>query len=216
MLTNNLHEVDKTWTKAISSDDVVCYERRLNKCFYLEHRSSAVLDSSLEDVVEVLRDVTAYPEWMYECSEARLLKQDGELSKLIHCVLGLPRDAWHSDIIISARSLVDLNGSKMVITLKSVDDPDFKHPDLNTSHSCMRVTGFKGSWRLEELGKNSTLVDFTAHADLGMQAGEYLVNNMMHKLPHTPFVNLREKVKQVWHTQAEKQRHPQMRILETL
>jgi ribosome-associated toxin RatA of RatAB toxin-antitoxin module len=179
MLSNNVLNFNQKWTKIVSNEGVICYERKLTRSYYLEHRADAVIDSSIENVVEVLKDIPAYPKWMYNCTEAKILEGDDELSKVIYYAQGSSFGNFGSDIILSVRALVDLNSGKMIITLKSIDDHAYRHPDIKTSANRIRLTSFRGSWRLEAQSKTSTIVNFTVHANPGKQKREYMVNNLM-------------------------------------
>jgi ribosome-associated toxin RatA of RatAB toxin-antitoxin module len=180
MLSNNVLEFDKAWTKTNSDEGVACYERKLLKTYYMEHRANAVINARLDDIVEVLKDVPNYPEWIYNCAEAVLLEGIDDYNKLIYYVQRSPVDKSGSDMVLSVRTLVDLNSGRMIVTLKSMDD--YEYPDTKIRLYRERMTGFKGSWHLEAQSQTSTMVSFTVHANPGKHKREYLVNNLMQKI----------------------------------
>jgi ribosome-associated toxin RatA of RatAB toxin-antitoxin module len=182
MLSNNVLELDKGWTKISSMDGVVCYERKLVKTYYMEHLANAVICARLDDIVEVLKNTPAYPDWMHGCVEATLLEGKGDHNKLIYYVQRSHVDRVDSEMILYARTLVDLNSGRMIITLKSMDELIDEYSENRTRGNRNRITGFKGSWRLEPVNKTSTRVSFTVHANPGEQKGEYLINNLMQKI----------------------------------
>jgi ribosome-associated toxin RatA of RatAB toxin-antitoxin module len=190
MLSNNVLDLDKGWSKVNSKEGVVCYERKLVETYYMEHLASAVICAQLDDVVEVLNNTLAYPDWMYGCVKATLLEDKKDCSKLIYYVQRSPVDRWDSEMILSARTLVDLNSGRMIITLNSVDESISEYFDIRSRGNRNSLTGFKGSWRLEAVNHRMTRVRFTVYANPGEQKGEYRVNKMMQKICFTSLQGL--------------------------
>jgi ribosome-associated toxin RatA of RatAB toxin-antitoxin module len=182
MLTNNIHRTDKTWSRKQSKQGIICYERKIPKTYYMEYRANTALNTPFEKVVDLIKDISAYPEWMHNCIEAKELEGKDDFRKLIYYAQGTPMDKWTSDIILSATTLADLKSEKIIITLNSLDDHPYKHPNLKVRARRFRMPGFKGCWRLAALSKTSTMVSFTVQANPEKTFRENLINTLMQNI----------------------------------
>lgn len=182
MLSNNIHDTEKTWSRKQCKQGVICYERKLNKTYYMEYRANTALNATFKKVVDLLRDISSYPEWVHNCIEARELEGKDDFRKVIYYAQGTSMEKWSSDIILSAITLADLQNEKIIISLNSIDDHPYKHPDLKVRARRFRMPGFKGCWRLTALSKTSTMVSFTVQANPERPIRETLINNLMQNI----------------------------------
>ncbi|MES9979636.1 MAG: hypothetical protein ABW107_12910, partial [Candidatus Thiodiazotropha sp. 6PLUC5] len=158
LLLNNIHNIDRAWSRKKSNKSVVCYERKLIKTYFMEYRANTLLNATYAKVVDVLKNISAYPEWMYNCTEAMELEAKDDFSKVIYYAQGSSLGHWNGDIILSARKMSDISDEKMVITINSIDNHAYKHPNLKVRAKRFRMTGFKGCWRLTAVSEKSTQV----------------------------------------------------------
>lgn len=157
----------------------------------MEYRAKAVLNAPFENIIAVLKDISGYRKWIYKCTQAIALEGNDDFSKLIYYAIGSSLEKWKSDLVLSARTLADMKNDKIIVTLKSIDDHAYQHPDLKVRSSRFRVTGFKGSWKLTALSRTLTMVSFTAYANPGEIVQESLINNLIQNICFNSLQGLR-------------------------
>ncbi|MEJ2609112.1 MAG: SRPBCC family protein [Candidatus Thiodiazotropha sp.] len=178
MLSNNIHDTDKRWSKKQSKHGIIYYERKLNKTSYMEYRANAVLHATFEKVIDLLKDISGYPEWMHNCIESKELEGKDDFRKIIYYAQGTSMEKWSSDVVLSATTLADFQNKKLIITLSSIDNHPYKHPNLKVRARRFRMPGFKGWWKLSSLSNTSTMVSFTVQANPERPIRKSLINSL--------------------------------------
>jgi ribosome-associated toxin RatA of RatAB toxin-antitoxin module len=215
MSKNNVLSFNK-WTQTTNNQGIIGFKRKRANATCMDHRAELVALSSIEEIIEVLKDVPAYPKWMYNCTEAVLLEQNGEFNGTIYYVQSSKLDSAGRDIVLSVNTLIDLNRGKFITTLKSIKDHPYQHPDHESNLNRVRIEDFKGTWGLEALTKKSTKVTFTVHAEPGRAESKFFINSHMHKLCFNSLHNLKKMAKREKYVQAATLTSPQNKIVTSL
>jgi ribosome-associated toxin RatA of RatAB toxin-antitoxin module len=216
MLTNNVLNFGEKWTKTINQEGIIGYERKIASSVYMQNRTETVTDSSIEEIVEVLKDIPAYPKWMHGCKKTILLDQKGEFNSVIYYLHSSHLDRADRDIVISANTLVDINSGKFITTLKTLNNPAYLHYTDGVNLQRLRMKDFKGTWSLRALKESLTKVSFTLHINPGEREPEYLINSLMRKVCYNSLQNLIAMAKKQKYIQAAKIMSPQKQVIATL
>jgi hypothetical protein len=170
------------WTEYKNNDGIVGYEHTVQKSKYLESRAETIINAPIEVVLEVLKDIPSYPQWMYNCVEAIQLKQEGELKRVLYIAQDTPLGWPDRDAIIEALTIENLDNGAYIITLRSIDNYPFKHPQKETSEKRQRMIEFRGLWTLQMIDRKQTKVSYSVYTNPGGFAPGFIVNSEIRKV----------------------------------
>jgi hypothetical protein len=173
---------DGQWRQYKNKDGIIGYEREVQRSNYLETRAEAVIDAPIEVLLEVLIDISAYPQWMYRCEEAILLEQKWELKRVLYFVQDVPLGSPDRDVVIEAITAEDWDNGRSVTTLHSIDHHPFQHSKKENSKKRQRMIEFSGKWDFQMIDRNRTKVIYTAHTNPGGFAPRFIVKAVIRKV----------------------------------
>lgn len=182
---------DSKWELFQEKDGVKAYKRQVKKTSFLETRSVSVIPAGIYVIANVLADVSAYSEWMYECLESPLIKQIGWDHRIIYFVQNAPWPAKDREVVIDALTVTDPENATLVTTLKSLKD----YPYDSGRTDCVRVNQFIGKWELVAMGENKTLATYTAYSDPGGALSPAIANNSLKNITSVSMTGLKKMVK---------------------
>ena len=158
------------WELMKGSDTIKAYSRSVPGRNILDLKAITVIDARMENFGQVLRDLAAYPRWMYLCKDARVIREIDENNMVAHITLGFPV-INDRDLVVKADTRVDLEKARGIVTLSLVADPD-----VPVASGVVRMPEFLGSYQLEYLSRETTGVVFSYYADPGGSIPTAVVN----------------------------------------
>jgi hypothetical protein len=186
---------DKEWIQIKQEEQIIGYEREVVDSKYIESRVIAMVDASVNEVFELLNDVSAYKEWMYECTGAKLLRQEGKFKKLIYYSQGSPLGSPDRDVVMLAKTEQINNNDRYVISLQSINNHPYKPQDLDVESNRIRMDEFKGEWILELINDSLTKVTYTIYSEPGGFAPAFVANNFTRKISFQTLIRMSNMVK---------------------
>jgi uncharacterized protein YndB with AHSA1/START domain len=139
------------------------------------------------DVLSWLRDVSTYAQWMHNCEEARLLRDDGSV-RFVYNRLHTPWPVSNRDVVLRAHTTTSPDGSARV-EFRSTDE--VRVPEVP---SVVRMPRLLGHWELRPLASGGTRVEYLVDSDPGGSLPAWLVRRTARDLPWFTLVNLRRRV----------------------
>jgi ribosome-associated toxin RatA of RatAB toxin-antitoxin module len=172
------------WKQSRSEDGVTGYERDVAGSRFLETRAETAIEAPVEVVVEVLKDIASYPQWMHNCKEVRLLKEEGDSKKEFYYTQGVPlgfpgHEDLDRDTVLAVSTAAQWDKNRVVTTLESIDNHPYQCAKNDYEGRRQRMIKFKGEWNLEMLDRNRTKATFTTYIEPGGLSPKFIVNNVI-------------------------------------
>lgn len=178
------------WKLEKNSDGIKSYSRSVPGTDILEIKAITVIDARMEVVGEVLRDVSAMPRWMADCSEARIVKMFNRNDMIVHIVLDFPMPVNDRDLVVRSSSIYDLKHARGIVNLRAAE-----HPDAPLKKGRVRMSTFSGTYQLEYLSRNKTGVIYSYRADPGGNIPPFVVNMFSKKSLYKTLMGLKRMVR---------------------
>ena len=133
-----------------------------------EIRITFEVEAGLNAVMAVLKDVDAFPEWIYKCSETRLLSRDS--GTLYYSVMDFPWPLTDRDAISYARFEQDPH-TKVIRSLNTaLPNALERHPDR------IRLETMRIQWVITPLTTHRSSIEYQLQTDPGGSLPAWLVN----------------------------------------
>jgi ribosome-associated toxin RatA of RatAB toxin-antitoxin module len=136
----NVHKEE--WELQRNKNNISVYSRAAPDTDIKEMRAVTVVSAPVSNVVAMIKDVDYYPNWMYRCSEAKLLKEISETEYIYYTVTSVPWPIKNRDMIIHAKITTDESTGIVHVSLNAVPEYLEEKPDL------VRIKKFDGKWTI--------------------------------------------------------------------
>ena len=150
-------------------------------------RGTGYVDVAWHEVLAFLNDVESNDQWMYGCTDSRILER-GEIGEFIlYHRTGAPWPLWDRDVVIRTK-LLRHEGGDFEVQLQSIEDK--RMPEID---GIVRMPRLVGSYRLSP-GDQRTRIAFEIDVEPGGSVPIWLVKMVSLNLPLQTLRNLRERV----------------------
>lgn len=177
------------WKLKKEKDGVKFFSRLHAGSKQKEFRAIAVLDYPIEVLLEVIIDVPAYPTWMPDVLDAKILKEFQRGLERGNYYLHILFDGmWpvkNRDIVIESIPKTDWSKGISVIKLKKLDT--FPVP---LKKGVVRVKDFEAEYKFEYISRDKTRVTFTTFVDIGGKVSPGLASIQTSKIPFKTLRNM--------------------------
>ena len=152
-------------------------------------RGIGEVDADPDRIVEIIRDVPRQCEWMPDCSESRVVRNEGESELLFYRSTDAPWPISDRDVLLRSELRVLAPGREILITFHAVDDPAVPPRDGH-----VRMTRCTGSYHITAIAPGSSRVEIEVDADPGGSFPAWLAARTSRDNPIRTIVNLRQRV----------------------
>jgi ribosome-associated toxin RatA of RatAB toxin-antitoxin module len=175
------------WKQYKNKDGISGYERDVEGSMFLETRAETVIEAPVEVLMEVLKDTTAYPQWMHDCMEVVLLQHKGDNERELYYAQGVPlgspdQEDLDRDTVLAVKTVAHWDKKRVVTTLESIDHHPYQRPKKEYDGRRQRMIKFKGEWDLEMLDRHRTKAVFTTYTDPGGLSPRFIVNKVIRNI----------------------------------
>ncbi|MCX4024610.1 START domain-containing protein [Endozoicomonas sp. SM1973] len=188
----NISRANK-WQQVKNKEGVKVYTRAIPGSEIHEFKGVTTINTSLASLIGVLDDVSACPQWVYQCTQPTLIQSVSFNERFVYQVNDFPFPSKNRDIILHAK--LSQSPSTKAITIQLRAAPDFCHNNkkaickqINKS-KLIRIKKSKGFYLIEPLTKNKIQITWQHHAEPGGDLPTWLVNNL---ITDTPFYTLKK------------------------
>lgn len=162
VLTASSALAENNWILAGSSDGVDSYYRTIEGSNITQIRAITIVNSRIEVIGEVLRDIPAGPKWRPNCIKSEIIKKFNRNDMLSYHISNLPWPASDRDVLVQNKTFYDVNAGRAVIDIWSTKDPSVPVKD-----GYVRVPEFRAKYVLEYITRDKTGIVFTTSVDPG-------------------------------------------------
>lgn len=178
------------WKLLGDKNNIQYYEAPVAGSKFNRFKGIALVDAGAETVIELLRDIPAYTEWMLDCKTSELIEVVGKNDENIcYYVYDSQWPVKDRDSMVKSISYNKLDQGIMELRIDSIDDSRYK-PDRGHIKMEMHVV-FIG----EIIARNKTRLTMQFEFSPGGSIGPALVHSFIRKLPYKSLLNLKEMVK---------------------
>ncbi len=193
LLTTNAALAEQSgWQLAAERDGVRAYTRAIDDSDYREFKGEMLVSASINQLLGLLDDTQACPQWMHNCVAPQLLSAVSARERYTYMRNDLP---WpYSDRELLVHSVIHNDGDSVTIELKGVDEealPAKAQATLPSGKKFERAKSLRGFWRFTPQG-DSYHIHYQLHIDLGGSPAPALANGQIADTPLNTLLNMRE------------------------
>ncbi len=179
------------WKLKKKSNGIEVYVRDVAGSKLQEFRGTMYLPKTrLSSLMAAFDDTSSYTAWMYECIDAKLLKQINFYERIHHIVTHAPWPVWNRDLV--SYSLCRQDPGTLAITIALTGRPDYIPPMPKT----IRIPKMTGTWTFTPAGAGDVMVVYQMHNEPGGSIPPGIANMASVDLPYNTLMRLRELIKQ--------------------
>ncbi len=177
------------WKLKKEADGLKVYLRDAENSNIKEVRIETTFDASLSSIIAVLKDVPAYPAWIYKCSSAERLEPGSNTSSLYYCTVDFPWPLSDRDFIAKSKLRQDPGDKRVYIDVKSAP------AHLPEKDGMVRIETLNIYYEFIPLSDNKVQMNYRLHSDPGGALPAWLVNMAVDNGPVNTIKGMREMLK---------------------
>ncbi|MCG8323515.1 MAG: START domain-containing protein [Cytophagales bacterium] len=188
-INTNREKTTFDWELKKEKNGVQIYARKVPGWAYQELKVTMQVESTLSGLIAVLKDVPAYPEWVYMCTDAYLY-ENSTYEEYYYAKFDAPWPVKHRDLIV--HSVLKQDTTTKTVIFKGEGIPGYRP----NTEGIIRIPKFDGRYLLVPKGNNLVDITYLVKLDPGGLLPGWLVNLVSYSGPFHSFVKLKDFVKQ--------------------
>lgn len=177
------------WELGKNEKGIRVYTRSVEGSPIKEVKADLQLDGSLSSVVAFVKDIPNYPNWMYGCSEARILKMNGDTELYFYQRIKAP---WPvSDRDLCAHYVIRMDTKTGELKLSSRAEPKL----LPEVPGVIRVKNSHSNWTVKSLGNGKLSGEYHLVTDPAGLIPAWLINMFITDGPLSSLSKMKEGIK---------------------
>ena len=175
---------DNNWELEKDKNDIKVFTRYVKDSDFKEFKGEMTVANEKSKIINILKDVAHYKEWVADCEKVELLKVEG--SNQYHYVeTSVPWPLKNRDMTYHFQYLKENNvETEVIITGK----PNY----IPEKNGIVRMEKANGFWKLTSLGDNRIKVTYQLHAEPSGKIPAWLANSTVVDMPYSTLLGLRE------------------------
>ena len=155
------------------------------------------VNTNLSSLVSVLTDVTHYTDWIYNCSEARIVEQINQQELIYYSISDVPWPILNRDIVLHNK----IHQHKKSLEVYSITTPvDNK---VSKKKGFVRITAIKSQWTFTPLKNGYVLIEYYLKIHPGGKVPPWVNNMFISYGPYQSMLNFKEALKLERHKNAK-------------
>ncbi len=150
-------------------------------------RGVTEVESSLSSLIGLMKSIDDGPNWIYNCTEAKVLKAESFWEEYIYFRSHVKWPFRDRDAVIRMKLEQDAESKIVTITMEGI--PDY----LPQTKNVVRMPVMKGYWQLVPLD-GKVIVTYQMMSDPGKGIPDFLTNSSLIDYPFETLLKLKERV----------------------
>ena len=171
------------WELISSKDGIDTYRMTHPGTEVCTFKGVGFVDAKIEVIGEVMRDISAYPDWMAKFKKTTILKTIDRNTYVFHAVLKTPIPYQNRDFVIENQTKYNFNNGSALLTFRSANNYNFPEQSC-----CLRLNELEGEYYLEYFGRNKTRVTYQYRSHPGGNIPVSLANEI--EIKHYPAITI--------------------------
>jgi hypothetical protein len=180
---------DGDWQPLLTQDGVSVEERNAPGRTLPELRATVEIDAGIFEVLAVISDVPHQKEWMHDCEESRLIREEPGDVSLVYNRTGAPWPVSDRDVVLRTETKLVEPGQHVLVSFANVEDPST--PPIG---GIVRMPRLIGSYDLVAIGPARTRVSYQIDIDPGGSLPAFAVTRTTRDTPLHTLLGLRAQI----------------------
>jgi hypothetical protein len=168
------------WSPISEKNGIKIYKKKLLNSPLLALRAIGDLESSIETLLTIFRDIEGSLEWAPRLKKRTILKNISESEAIIYEIRGLPWPCKNRDLVLHNKLHFDKKKKALILRTQSVNN----FPKDPGSHKFIRAQLFYSAVSMKPLSKKKTRVEIIIHVDPKGNIPDWLVNFFQKNWPY--------------------------------
>lgn len=176
---------NNNWTLKKDKEDIQVYTQIKEGQKLKSSKVEMTVDVSVDDVLDVLKDIPNYVNWVPKTESAELLHKISDTHFYYYSIIKAP--------LVSNRDLVleiVVSQKDNTTTIKMDARPNY----IDEEEDLVRMPTYDGSYTLKDLGNGSTKITLEYDVDPGGSLPAWMANTAAVDMPYDTFANLKEEL----------------------
>ncbi|MEW6527973.1 MAG: hypothetical protein AB1444_15055 [Spirochaetota bacterium] len=186
-------EYAKDWMFIKQRNDIFLYKRVLPSSGVIQVKAERIIHAPLEVVEQIIRDIPAYPQLMYNCLEGREIKRFTDEDIIILNVTKMPWPLQPRDVVVRTNVIKDWNFGRIEIALQGLYSPESEQwvPLIDGHTRMYELTAYFIGHILD---RNKIKCIYIIHADPS-GVPDFAINFLIANYPYYTLLNLEKMTK---------------------
>ena len=186
------------WTLKDEDDGIATYSRAREGSDYHEYKATGIIEASMAEIGDVLRDVPHYPGWMAKVKHAEILKKYTPNDMDVYLVLNFPWPSSDRDVVATAETVAVSEVLGTITTTQVKEKSDVEEKD-----GLVRVPAMYQQYIMSYKEMEKTEFTYSIFLEAGGTLPALTVNPALEGVPYTSIKNLREFVEKERYQEAD-------------
>lgn len=182
-------ESQRSWKKVKDKEGIKIFLRSIPESKFKEFRGITTIETSVDTIMSVFRDIHEHTKLLYLCCNSSLIKEINQCEYIIYSVLDAPWPIKDRDSVNYIHVSQDTMTNEVTITM---NDHQGFFPVQNLRVRVERIEGF---WKLKPVKYGKVEVALQMHVELGGKIPSWISNLAVEVFPYNTLSNLRQIVK---------------------
>jgi hypothetical protein len=184
----DLYSQEKPWIKEMDKNGITVYLRDYQGSQLKEFKAQAIIKAPLKNILNLLTDFRNYPKWLFGNRNTILFENKNNIEFIYYTIIKSPKPVEDRDLIVEFK-IVEATNSKILIKTGTL--PNY----VNEKPGIVRVKQFVGTWELNKINDNETLVITQCHTEPGGNIPAWIINYMIIAGPYETLENMKKMLK---------------------
>lgn len=181
-------ETESPWQATKSGHGVVIFTRSVKGTPIKEIKAELEINCSLNSAVACLEDVEAYTQWIYQMSQARIVKHINPQEIQVYQIVKTPWPLNNRDVC--GQYLMKQDPNTMAVSILTHSVPKI----LPEVAGMVRVQKNRTNWVMKPLAKNKIKVEYFLVLDPAGDVPAWIINLFISEGPYSSLVKLKQRV----------------------
>ena len=182
-------ETYSNWRRVTENGGIEIYLKPVPGSTFKEFRGIVAMNTSIDTILAVFRDVPGHTKWLCRCSNSSLLKEINQFEYITYSVLDAPWPVKDRDSVNYICVSQDTRTKEVTISMKEYEGYFSEH-----THR-VRISQFEGFWKLKPTKNGNVEVTLQMHIEPGGWIPSWISNRAVKVFPYKTLFNLRKLLK---------------------
>jgi hypothetical protein len=183
---SNVFGQNNKWELKKSENGIKVYTRKDKVTGNVEFKAITEIETTIEALIKVFKDVNAYTKWMADTKKSKILKKVDSNKQYIYIEAESPWPFQNRDMILFQKITKTKNGTKIEI----IGKPNY----IPYKKGITRIEKVIGSWKFIQLQNNKIKIIYQFMADPGLNIPDWVINLFIVDGPYKTLMNLKSIV----------------------
>lgn len=177
------------WKKVKDSESIAIFTRPVKGSALNEFKAITILNTRIEVVGEILRDINSYTQWVADVIESKILSKANSENMTIYLLQKVPWPVDNREMILKVTTNTNFKIGRSFIQFVAIE-----YPAQEVKKSTVRITDMNGSYLLEYLDREHTRVTYTVRSNPGGSLPASLANMAAEDLPFRTMKGIKKMI----------------------